>query len=142
MDKVLINKILILGIILLFFFFGIYLIANSGLYDDKPARYSVTVMEKSLYSDWSTEKAIAATTPSKNITSTDHGTKTINGIKVYYMIYNDYVTYEDDSEHSNVKGTLFFKKDGAWQHITWTDAKGNPNKETIDKEIIDKINTI
>jgi hypothetical protein len=143
MDKVLINKILIIGIILLFFFFGIYLLTSSGLYDDKPASYTVTLMEKALYEDWTTAKAVNATTPSGNITSDDYGTKTINGIKVYYMTYTErYMVDYDDDFHYKVTGTLFFKKDGEWQHITWTDAKGNPNKATIEKEISDKINSI
>jgi phage-related protein len=99
-------------------------------------------MEKALYEDWTTAKAVNATTPSGNITSDDYGTKTINGIKVYYMTYTDSVTWADDSVHEIVKGNVFFKKNGEWQHITWTDPKGNPNKAMIDKEIADKINNI
>jgi len=64
-----------------------------------------------------------------------YGTKDINGIKVYYDVYND-------TEENRVNGETYFEKNGKWYMITWQDIKGNPNKAVIDTEIEDKINSI
>jgi hypothetical protein len=61
-----------------------------------------------------------------------YGTKTINGIKVYYDVYND-------TTLNTVNGESYFEKNGKWYLISWSDISGNPNKAAIDSEISDKI---
>ena len=59
----------------------------------------------------------------------DYGTKTVQGVTVYYTKYIDLV------KNNTVRGNLYFKKNGKWYNIGWTDKPGNLNSAKIDKEI-------
>lgn len=104
--------------------------------------YQVIVMEDSIYSDFNEAKAISATTHNeKEVTNgtryLSHGIKTIDGVKVYYDTYTDLSSYDP------LHGNLFFKKNGSWHSIDWSDSNvNNSHKAAIDSEISDKIKNI
>jgi len=102
--------------------------------------YSVNFSNATELATFTDAKALNRVKPSSDdaqlgFNVTDYGTKTINGIKVYYNIYTD-------STDNSVNGDLYFNKNNAWHLITWKDVSGNPNKAAIDNEISDKINSI
>lgn len=67
----------------------------------------------------------------------DSGTKTIEGIKVYYNKYN----YRDENGMVEaVEGRIIFNKDGQWYVIMWSDRPLQPNQEAMEKEIAFYIN--
>ncbi|OEC87894.1 MULTISPECIES: hypothetical protein [Methanobacterium] len=99
--------------------------------------YNLTVTNAT---DFNEDHALYAISPQKDDASfgyinLKYGTKTINGIKVYYDVYND-------TEENHVNGETYFEKNGKWYMITWQDIEGNPNKSLIDSEISDKIKNI
>jgi hypothetical protein len=102
--------------------------------------YAVLIQNSTDLSNFTDSDAASAVEPSSNdaqmgINVTDHGTKTINGIKVYYDAYTD-------SSDNSTNGDLYFKKGNTWHLITWKDVQGNPNKAAIENEIEAKINSI
>ncbi len=66
----------------------------------------------------------------------NYGTKTINGINVYYNVYTDL------NNNNTINGELYFNKNGKWYMILWSDIPGNPNKKDIENEISNKIKAI
>lgn len=62
----------------------------------------------------------------------DSGTKTMEGINVYY---NKYQSLDEDGLVEAVEGIIIFKKDGRWYKITWKDRPLEPNQKDVEKEI-------
>jgi hypothetical protein len=104
---------------------------------DATKQYNLTITNATGFNE---NHALYAISPQKDDASVGYinlkyGTKTINGIKVYYDIYKD-------TEENHVNGETYFKKNNKWYMITWQDIEGNPNKAAIDSEIADKIKNI
>ena len=100
-------------------------------------QYNITITNQTGLNE---KNVLAQIKPDKNDASVgyidlDYGTKTIDGIKVYYDVYND-------TTENHVNGETYFKKNGKWYLISWQDVSGNPNKAAIDSEIADKIKSI
>lgn len=70
----------------------------------------------------------------KGHTNIQTGTKTINGVTVYYKSFT--------RENGVLEGMLYFEKNGKWYKIEWNDESGNPNKSKIDSEITYYINKV
>lgn len=107
---------------------------------DTTKQYNITVNNAGDLATFTDVKALDSVKPSSDdaqlgFNVTDYGTKTINGIKVYYNVYTD-------SDDNSVNGDLYFKKGNSWHSLIWKDVSGNPNKAAIDNEINDKINSI
>jgi ATP-dependent exoDNAse (exonuclease V) beta subunit len=128
--------ILIIGLIL-----AIVMVSGCTNNDNNTTKeYNVTFSNAGVLETFNEEKALDAIKPNKDdaelgFNVTDHGSKTIKNITVYYNVYTD-------SSDNSVNGDLYFNKNNKWYLITWKDIKGNPNKAAIDKEIADKINSI
>lgn len=58
----------------------------------------------------------------------DYGETTIEGVKVYYGIYNNF-------NMNQVEGEVLFELNNRWYSIIWHDKMGNPNKKAIDDKI-------
>jgi len=102
--------------------------------------YSVIISTPTDFSTMNEQKASDYVKPNESddqigFKVTDYGTKTINGITAYYNVYKDTVD-------NSVNGDLVFKKNNSWYLINWKDISRNPNKEAINKEISNKINSI
>lgn len=67
----------------------------------------------------------------------DSGTKTIEGITVYYNKFN---YFDVDGSFEAVEGTILFNKDGQWYRINWSDRPLQANQEALEKEIAFYIN--
>ena len=65
----------------------------------------------------------------------DYGTKTVQGVTVYYTKYIDL------ENNNTVRGNLYFKKNGKWYNVGWKDKPGNTNGAKIDREISRMIKT-
>lgn len=108
--------------------------------DTVTAAYYIKINNATDLATFTKDKAIDAVSPksddaSMGITVTDHGTKTIEGITVYYSVYTD-------SSDNSVNGDIYFEKNGKWHLLTWKDKTGNPNKTTIDNDVADKVKNI
>ena len=106
--------------------------------------YNVTLensSDASMLSTFSDQQALETITPyssdiQNGYTFYNYGQKSIDGINVYYTTYSNF------NDNTSLQGELYFKKNGKWYSIYWDDISGNPNKNSIENEISDKINSI
>lgn len=101
--------------------------------------YNVTLSTPTDFATYNEQKAFDYVKPTESDVGfgfqvTDYGIKAINGITVYYNVYKD-------TTDNSVNGEIVFKKNNAWNLINWEDITNNPNKDAINKEISNKINS-
>lgn len=122
--------------------FLVAVLAASGCTSSKD--YNITVQNATYSGSFSEQEAIETTQPLSSDAGayniTDYGTKTVNGIKLYYISYTDYTKTYSSKIISG--GDVYFQKNNNWYYIHWNDKLGNPNKNSIDSEIANKIKNI
>jgi hypothetical protein len=113
----------------------------SGCTDSNSQSYNVTFMNATDLNNFNDAKALDAVKPNSDDNQLgfkviDYGNKTVNGVNVYYN------SYTDDNKPDILIGDVYFQKNNKWYMIEWNDSTGNPNKNAIDNEISNKINSI